>query len=105
MTTTGVAPRAPRFEISTPILFRQAGDEAWREGQTRNISRTGVLLEAGEPGLQAGTPVEFAFSLSPAPHATGAHVVCRGHVSRLAGSVGGTQCLAATIDDYQFQRP
>lgn len=38
--------RAPRYAIPISMLYRVAGSPEWCEGQTENISRSGVLFRA-----------------------------------------------------------
>lgn len=38
--------RARRFPIRTGISFRKRGENEWHEGQSVNISRTGILFRA-----------------------------------------------------------
>ena len=44
--TGGKIPRAQRFPIHLPILYRRRGDRDWHEGMTINFSRTGILFRA-----------------------------------------------------------
>ena len=53
--TSPEIPRAQRYEIGTVIRFRVRGEREWHEGQTENISVSGLLIRSGRaltPGLQ-----------------------------------------------------
>lgn len=50
-------PRAQRFPLPSSILYRPAGEVRWREGQTKNVSRSGVLFHGQEP-VDVEMPVE-----------------------------------------------
>jgi PilZ domain len=96
--------RAPRFPIHTLLRFRERGDEHWQEGETVNISRSGVLFRASQM-VSVRTPLEMTFELplelSEGPAAT---VSCQGVVVRTmlpAASDQGHE-LAATIQDYRL---
>jgi hypothetical protein len=41
-------PRAQRFQLRFPLSYRKIGMPDWKNGTTINISRTGILFEAGE---------------------------------------------------------
>jgi hypothetical protein len=40
--------RAQRFPLSFPIRYLKSDISEWQEGKTINISRTGILFNAGE---------------------------------------------------------
>jgi CheY-like chemotaxis protein len=101
-----VAPfRAQRFNLHLPLRYRKVGEEAWRQGTTANISRSGLLFKAEEvlqPNVQLEInlvlPAEIA-GLSPT------EVVCRGEVVRSVEGEGSSTSpeLAAKILQYHFQ--
>ena len=101
-----VAPfRAQRFNLHLPLRYRKVGEEAWRQGTTANISRSGLLFKAEEvlqPNVQLEInlvlPAEIA-GLSPT------EVVCRGEVVRSVEGAGSSTSpeLAAKILQYHFQ--
>ena len=101
-----VAPfRAQRFNLHLPLRYRKVGEEAWRQGTTANISRSGLLFKAEEvlqPNVQLEInlvlPAEIA-GLSPT------EVVCRGEVVRSVEGQGSSTSpeLAAKILQYHFQ--
>jgi PAS domain S-box-containing protein len=102
--------RAPRFQLQLPLKYRLLDEEKWHDGETRNISRSGLLFRADEafkhdflrPNVQLEInlvlPAEIA-GLSPT------EVICRGEIVRTVKAVGDemTPALAAKILQYQFQ--
>jgi PilZ domain len=102
--STRIIPRAARFPIQTLLHFRGKGEEQWREGETVNISRSGLLFRSLQP-LSVKTPVEMSFELpvelSEGPAAT---VICRGEVVRtvLPAASDESPVQAATIRDYRL---
>jgi PAS domain S-box-containing protein len=102
--------RAPRFQLQLPMKYRRLDEEKWHDGETRNISRSGLLFQAGDllqpdllqPNVQLEInlvlPSEIA-GLSPT------EVVCRGEIVRTVKPAGEQMppALAAKILQYQFQ--
>ena len=99
-------PRAQRFDIQLPVLYRARGETAWREGCTANISYTGVRFW-GDQLLEVHTPIEMNLIL-PAEIGgeTGVEIVCRGEIVRtvLPASIDAQPSLAARILEYRFVR-
>lgn len=78
-------PRAQRYAVPLPVLFRASGERVWREGQTENISKSGVLVRALHV-LQPEATVEMLITIPeniPTPFA-GA-TICRGRIVRAIG--------------------
>jgi PAS domain S-box-containing protein len=106
---TGLS-RAPRFQVQLPLKYRRLDEEKWHAGETRNISRSGLLFQAGEllqpdllhPSVQLEInlvlPAEIA-GLSPT------EVICRGEIVRTVKIAGEEMppALAAKILQYHFQ--
>jgi hypothetical protein len=96
-------PRATRYEMSAPLMYRRLGEDTWCRGRTENISRNGVLFHVAVPGLPTSTGIEFIVKLPDLEPPGGSWVHCRGHVVRHCGPTAeGTCALAATIDAYDF---
>ena len=96
-------PRAVRYELSAPLVYRCAGEETWRKGRTANISRSGVLFEAAAPVLPAATRIEIVLKLPGLEVQGGAWVRCHGQVVRSGRAAAEGACaLAATIDAYNL---
>jgi hypothetical protein len=98
--------RAMRYDIRMEMRYRASGETEWREAETENISRTGVLFRARE-ALDVTALVEMCFRL---PEETAgqqsAEVFCQGWVVRSMppASVDRLPMMAARILDYQFIR-
>jgi len=93
------APREPRRILQIPVRYRPAGDEAWYEGRSENISRSGVLFRA-DSSLLPETLIEMVLTLGGeiAENSAGT-LVCVGRVVRIeAGSENDPRAsIAATI--------
>ena len=75
-------PRAQRFSLRMPILFRLVGEAKWQQGLTANISRTGVLFTSTMT-MKAQTALEMklVFPAEIVGQDAG-RVLCRGEVVR-----------------------
>jgi len=95
--------RAQRFQLHLPLRYRRLGEKNWHDGQTQNISRSGMLFQAEEP-LQPAVQLEINLVL-PAEIAglSATEVVCRGEVVRAVNGGAVTPALAARILQYHFQ--
>jgi two-component system, cell cycle sensor histidine kinase and response regulator CckA len=97
--------RAQRFQLRLPLKYRQIDEEKWHEGQTRNISRSGLLFQA-EDLLQPNVMLEINLVLpSEIAGLSPTEVVCRGEVVRTVKSEEEEMppALAAKILQYRFQ--
>jgi PAS domain S-box-containing protein len=99
------ASRAERFQLRLPLKYRRFDEEKWHDGETRNISRSGLLFQA-EDLLQPNVMLEINLVL-PAEIAglSPTEVVCRGEVVRTVHSAHNEMppALAARILQYHFQ--
>ncbi len=97
--------RAQRFQLHLPLKYRRLDEEKWHDGETRNISRSGLLFQA-EDSLQPNVILEINLVL-PAEIAglSATEVVCRGEVVRTEERNGEEipPALAAKILQYHFQ--
>ncbi|MFZ0760444.1 MAG: ATP-binding protein [Candidatus Sulfotelmatobacter sp.] len=97
--------RAPRFQLHLPLKYRRLNEATWHDGETRNISRSGLLFQA-EDILQPNVILEINLVL-PAEIAglSPTEVVCRGEVVRTVEPNGDKMppALAAKILQYHFQ--
>src|SRR5207244_380905 len=97
--------RAQRFNLQLPLRYRLVGDNAWREGTTENISRSGMLFRAEEV-IPTNVQLEINLVL-PAEIAglSAAEVVCRGEIVRAMQPEQPTMspAVAAKILQYHFQ--
>ena len=96
-------PRATRYDMSAPLMYRCLGDDPWRRGRTKNISRSGVLFQVAVPVLPASTRIEFIVKLPDLEPPGGSWVQCQGQVVRHCGAAAEGACaMAATIEAYDF---
>ncbi|HOC17113.1 MAG TPA: PilZ domain-containing protein [Vicinamibacterales bacterium] len=94
-------PRAARYEMSAPVMYRQVGEDSWHEGRTLNVSSSGVLFTCPAPALEPGTKVEFLLVLPNPGLREQPRVQCRGAIVRHERRRAGPACaVAATIDAY-----
>ena len=96
--------RAPGFPMRTRLRFRTPGEVEWMEGETRNISRSGVLFLAS--GLMdVNAPIEMSFVLPvEVGGRPGATVLCQGKVVRtiLPATTDDSPAMAAKILNYRL---
>jgi PilZ domain len=97
--------RAQRFQLQLPLKYRRLDEEHWHDGETRNISRSGLLFQA-EDLLQPNVILEINLVLPPEiAGLSQTEVFCRGEVVRTV-QTGGEEmppALAAKILQYRFQ--
>ena len=102
----GEIPRAQRFPIHTTLRYRPSGESEWQEGETVNISRTGVMFRA-ERLVAEQTPVEMSFEL-PVEIAddSAAIIFCQGEIVRtiMPPASDAPPAIAARILEYRFTR-
>ena len=105
-TSNAYPPRAQRFVIQLPILFRQAGQLGWSEGRSENISRSGILFRTDIP-VDVGTRLELSFKLRGEMGGEDVGVVmCQAQIVRsvLPPAPNASPALAAKILAYHFLR-
>ena len=101
--------RAPRFQVQLPLKYRRLDEQKWHVGETRNISRSGLLFQAGDfsqPHLQPTVQLEINLVLpSEIAGLSPTEVICRGEIVRTVETSGEEMppALAARILQYQFQ--
>jgi PAS domain S-box-containing protein len=97
--------RAQRFQLHLPLKYRRLDEEKWHDGETKNISRSGLLFQA-EDLLQPNVILEINLVL-PAEIAglSPTEVICKGEIVRTIESNGEKMppALAAKILQYHFQ--
>lgn len=97
--------RAQRFQLHLPLKYRRLDEDRWHSGETRNISRSGLLFEA-EDILQPNVILEINLVLpSEIAGLSATEVVCRGEIVRAvdSGEEKIPRALAAKILQYHFQ--
>jgi hypothetical protein len=98
------SPRATRYDMSAPLVYRCVDGDSWVAGQTVNVSRTGVLFRGPRPSVPAATRIEFILLLPSLGLPGRSRVQCQGRIVRhCAAPSDGVECaMAATIDAYDF---
>ena len=97
--------RAQRFQLQLPLKYRRLDEKDWHDGETRNISRSGLLFQA-EDLLQPNVILEINLVLpTEIAGLSQTEVVCRGEVVRTVQTSGDQMppALAAKILQYRFQ--
>ena len=97
--------RAPRFQLHLPLKYRRLDEDKWHDGETRDISRSGLLFRA-EDALQPNIQLEINLVLpSEIAGLSPTEVICRGEVVRTIEPFGEemSPALAAKILQYHFQ--
>lgn len=100
--------RTRRFKLQLPLsIIRNGSERITTNGETQNISSSGVLFTAErQPDL--GGPIEYIIALnSEGPH--GVSLRCMGKVLRMepSGTNGDSPAayrIAATLERYEFIR-
>ena len=96
--------RATRFPVRIPIRYRPEGQDHWHDGETENISRSGVLFTTSEPVAKL-TAIEMLLTLPPeVGGGDQPTVICRGRVVRteLAREDDPRSAVAATIAGFKL---
>ena len=96
-------PRAHRYDLSAPVLYRQVGEGDWSTGRTVNVSRTGVLFTECSRVPRAAAELEFFLMLPGLGHPGESRVQCQGRVVRqIGGPSDAAVAVAVTIESYRF---
>jgi hypothetical protein len=101
-----VSDRAERFAIHLPVRYREPHSPGWFEGETENISSSGVLFRTDGP-LRPKTTVEMRLALPVAIKDEGpCEIVCKGAIVRMEQNAmrGTPLALAVAIQHYRFAR-
>jgi len=85
--------RAERFLLPLPLRYRTAGTE-WSEGQTHNVSGTGVLFAAKQE-LAIGTEIELSLNLESGGKQLPSVVIARASIVRVLPIQSAPPLLAA----------
>lgn len=91
---------AVRFPLALPVVLSTGENDV--EGQTRNVSASGVLFSL-ESALKVGSDVRFSMRMPRETLGSPQDVVvhCKGRVVRCSSS-HNEHLAAATIDEYRF---
>ena len=88
-----------RFDLRLPLEI-VLGDRTRSQGETKNVSSSGVLFTAGVP-FELGEPIEYYITL---PKVTGSKIEVR---VRCVGKVVRSEpesSFAVTLERYEFVR-
>jgi hypothetical protein len=89
--------RAYRYDVKWSARVRCIGEDSWEAGQIRNLSVTGVLLQA-ERHYRVGERVEVEIDFLTRPHA--ATIVSGvGRVIREGGPTSGSAAIEFIVDE------
>jgi hypothetical protein len=102
--TAGPRIRARRYDVRAPVRYRTDPTEAWHSGETKNVSRSGMLLRTDEL-LDLDMPIELIVDL-PAVIAgePAGTVMCHGRVVRVDHAIDQAPLVAAEFSSYRFVR-
>ncbi len=89
-TTKSLTPRAERFPIKVPVRYREKNRFEWQEGESENISGSGILFRAANV-VFPNTPVELTFVMPSGNGDGGATVMCHGQAVRTMVSKAPSQ--------------
>ena len=91
-------PASVRRATTTAVRYRVVGEDQWLEGQTVNISESGVLFQAAEP-LVPETIIEMTFRVPDRMGPLAGELMCVGRVVRRASAASSTVhfSIAATF--------
>ena len=106
MAQASYVPRARRYQIEAPVLYRRPGQVDWTEGRSENISSSGILFR-GNRVLETGMSVELGFKFFAERNGgEGAVVMCQAQIVRsvLPPLRDAPPALAARILAYWFVR-
>ena len=98
-------PRARRLKVHMPVYYRLVEEgnwpeREWMEGQSENISRSGLLFHVRE-ALPEGAAIEVKFEMPAEIAGEPGQVLCRTQVVRVLEDKNGSK-LAVAIGEYTF---
>jgi hypothetical protein len=90
------------FDLKMPVEFRRVGARRWSMGYTEDMGSYRVRFRSGE-WVEPNSRIEMVFRM---PAADPCNLVCTGVVLRvdLPSQSGLLPTIAATIDEYRFER-
>src|SRR5712691_6789158 len=87
---------ARRIPFQTLLRYREIGDTDWYEGQTENISRSGILFR-GPQMSEPNAAIELVVQFPETGAGPGGRALCSGHIVRLVSRDASGVSLAARI--------
>ncbi len=102
---TQQVPRAYRFPLVAPVLYRRRGRRSWQDGVSVNMSRTGLLFATADEVLPTGERIEFRIRLPNLQGTRGCEVQCVGEVMRsMPGRYAGEPgAMGVQIERYELK--
>lgn len=99
-------PRAPRYQVLIPLRYRPIGESAWLDGQSENISHTGVLFQPEAP-LSRHTPIEMMLEMPAEVAGSTGMLIRRGRIVRfvLPSPLEDRPVYAAAAFDSGYVHP
>ena len=91
---------APRFSLHLPVRYRRAGDTAWRESTTTNVSSSGALLQC-EEAMPPGTRLEMEIGMMAIPPLKASRILTTSEVIRQ--SPGADAHLLTTVKHLTYE--
>ncbi|HLJ48939.1 MAG TPA: PilZ domain-containing protein [Bryobacteraceae bacterium] len=88
-----------RFDLKLPFELLRPGLQVVRNGETKNVSSSGVLFSADVP-VQPGQRIEYAITLPCGEKNVTLRIRCIGKIVRRISDVEA----AATLERYDFIR-
>jgi hypothetical protein len=101
MTDTDDRRQAPRIPLQTILRYREIGDADWVDGQTENISRSGILFR-GPQMAEANAAIEMIVTLPDDGTGPAGRALCSGHIVRLVSQDASGVSLAARISSCRI---
>src|SRR5687767_13331883 len=95
--------RAPRYPLKMTIRFRPAGGGGWLEGETLNVSQSGILFRTSQPVPGLHETLEMALEMSALGPRI-ANVTCTGRLVRIRPAEDSSAVIAATVEVYHLTR-
>ena len=89
--------------MQLPLKYRERAADDWHDGETENVSRSGVLFRI-DRALPLDTQIEVRLALPADDRDPGAMVVCRARVVRTEGGSDSDPrpAVAAAIKAYRL---
>jgi PilZ domain-containing protein len=99
--------RERRLRHVVPVLYRVAGTTEWLQGDSENLSRSGLLFR-GSTEVELGSRVEVQLEMPPELAGDEAsEVICTGSVARVTrdpAAPKGIFLIACAVEDYNFEQ-
>ena len=94
--TTSDRRDARRIPLQTQLRYREIGDADWCDGQTENVSRSGILFRGQQTG-EPNSAIELVVIFPETETGPGGRALCSGHIVRASSRNDSGISLAARI--------